>query len=221
MKKAMVTLLAMVLVFSLSVTAMAAGGFISSPGVNNYPVLEEGGFTDENCDGDIVLTPYADRGDLTDADRNEMEQARKEIEDADDLTDLCDGLKDAAKDKGAKDKNLAVSDLFHIGMENCGDHDEHGGFDIKLKPSTAKNFVALMKRVDGKWVIVKDAKVSGDHLLFSSDDFGAYAIVVNAGAGNVQSPETGDAFPWLYVVLMVVSAAGLVALFVVSKKKNA
>ncbi len=221
MKKTMVTLLAVILALSLPMTAMAAGGFISSPGANDYPVLIEGGFADDDCDGRIVVTPYSDRDQLNDADRQDMEDARKEIEDSKNLTDLCDGLGDAAKDKGAKDKNLAVSDLFHLGLENCADHSGHGDFDVKLKPSTAKNFVAVMKRINGKWEIVPGAKISGDHLLFSSDDFGPYAIVVNAGAGNVQPPQTGDNFPWLYVVLMVVSAAGLVTLFVVFKKKNA
>lgn len=221
MKKAMVTLLAIVLVLSLPMTVLAAGGFVSSPGANEYPFLIEGGVNDENCDGNIVVTPYSDRDQLDAADREDMEEARDEIEDAKNLTDLCDDLKDIAKDKGVKEKNLAVSDLFHIGMENCDDHNGHGDFDVTLKPSTANNFVALMKRVNGKWVLVKNAKVSGDHLLFTSDEFGAYAIVVNTAAGNVQPPLTGDAFPWLYVVLMVVSAAGLVTLFVVYKKKNA
>lgn len=221
MKKTMVILLALVLALSLPITAMAAGGFVSSPSVNDGPKLEDYSFDSEDCDGEIVVTPYSDRDQLPDSERQDLEDARDEIEDSKDLTDLCDGLDDAAKDKGVNKKKLSVSDLFHVGLEGCDDHEDHGSFRVKLTTEQTKNFVALMKRVNGKWQLVPNAKVSGDHLLFTSGDFGPYAIVVNTGAGNVQAPQTGDAFPWLYVVLMVVSAAGLVALFVGFKKKSA
>ena len=210
MKKIAVSLMALVLVLSMSVTAFAAGAFLSSPS-NNHTQLEEYQFT-EGCSAQVIITPYGERHTLDDVARQSLEEAYTQIANNKNLGNLVEGLKEFAEKNGKDVSSLAVSDLFNIGYEGCDGHTNHE-YTIKLKPEMTDNFVTVMQYVDGKWIIIENAKVSGGYLTMSSKYYGPVAIVVDAGT------PTGDAFPWIYLVMMAVSAAGLVAVSVLYKKK--
>jgi len=212
----------LVLIVTMSVSVFAtSGSFIESPSNNQGPTLVEGKNEDEDCISQLIITPFGDRDNLSDEERKELEDAYDTIKNTDDLSDLCDAIEDLAEKLGTSTGNISVSDLFHIGNTDCDSHDEHGAFDIKLQADTLKNFAGLMYYSDGKWEMVDGAKVQGEHLIFKSDKMGPYAILVNAAAGGVGAPDTGDSMPWVYIALMAVSAIGLAVVIVNYKKKSA
>ena len=218
MKKLLVLFTAIVMVLTMSFTAFAApGAFVSSPSGNQGPTLVSGSNSDPDCGGKVVITPYSKRDTLDDEARKQIEDTYKDILGTDDLSKIIDALKDIAKQNNVSTKDLSVSDLFDISFSNCDDHDGHGNFDITLSAETLKNFVALARRNGDKWELVPGAKVNGDHLMFSSDVEGAYAIIVN----TADVPKTGDeSQAWIYIVLMLASVAGLVIVGFSLKKKN-
>lgn len=214
MKKIVVSLLALVLAVSLPMTAFAAGAFLSSPSANAPTELVDYEFTD-GCEAEIILTPYGERDTLDEDARKLLEEAYDQIAGTDNLGDLVEGLKELAEQAGIDVSTLAVSDLFNLGSEGCDDHGNHS-YTVKLKPEVLKNFFKVMMYVDGKWIIIENATVDGEYLTMSSKYYGPVAIVVETG-----DTQTGDAFPWIYLVLMAVSAAGLVAVSVLYKKNAA
>ena len=213
MKKIAVSLLALVLAMSLSVSVFAAGAFLSSPS-NTTTELVDYDFTD-GCGATLIVTPYGERDTLDDDSRKILEEAYDQIAGDKNLGNLSDALKDLANKKGIDVADLAVSDLFNIGYEGCDSHADHS-YTVKLKPEILKNFVTVMQYVDGKWIVVENAKAEGGYLTMSSKYYGPVAIVVETG-----DTATGDSFPWIYLVMMAISAAGLVAVAVMYKKKTA
>ena len=214
MKKLFAILLTIVMVAGLSLTALAApNGFVSSPSSNKAPGLTDYKSENDNCTADLEIISYGDRDKLHDDDRQAIEDAFKSIENAKDLTELNDALAKYAKENGIDPSKLAVSDLFSIIYSDCVSHDEHGNFDITLKPETTKNFVSLLRYNNGKWETVNGAKVVNGHLVFNSDVPYPFAVVVNT-AGAQSSPQTGSNIS-LGLIMMLVSACGLVF---VSKK---
>ena len=219
MKKVLVFGLTLVMIFNLSISAFAAG-FVSSPSGNPAPDLIEGSNESEDCEADLIITPYSDRDDLDEKERENIEKAYDIISSSDDLTKLNEDLKKLAEDMDIKGSNLAISDLFNIGMTDCDTHGDHGKFNITLDAETLKNFVGLL-RFDGEnWHLVKDAKIVNGQLVFSADALGNFAIVVNTAAGG--APQTGDSSN-IYLWIMVFAGSALVAvsvLLVLNKKKH-
>lgn len=211
MKKIAITLLALTLAVCMPLTAFAAGAFLSSPS-NTTTELVDYDFTD-GCGATLIVTPYGERDTLDEDSRKTLEEAYGQIAGDKNLGNLSDELKDLAEKLGLDVTNLAVSDLFNIGYEGCDDHTDHS-YTVKLKPEILKNFVTVMQYVDGKWIVIENAKAEGGYLTMSSKYYGPVAIVVEKG-----NTATGDSFPWIYLVLMVVSAAGLVTVSVLYKKK--
>lgn len=233
MKKILALFTALILVFSVSVTAFAAPGrFVKSPSGNSAPELVDYSNSNPNCVARLRVTAYSDRDSLSEAEREAFEAAYNEIINAGDIADLNSGIADAAKNKGIPTTNLAVSDLFNISCEDDAQHDQHGTFTIKLKADTFNNFVGLMCFDGSKWIYVEDAVLDSEgNLTFTTSVFGPFAVVVNAGenGGNVtgdsgdatdKSPQTGDDFSALWIVLMVVSAAGLGVVAFIFVKQN-
>lgn len=214
MKKIAVTLMALVLVLTSAVPVFAAGNFVSSPSYVDFPMLLDCEFTG-GCDGELVVTPYSQRDDLNAEEKGNLEKAYQQIKDSDNLNKLFASLN--------TNKKLLVSELFNIGFAGCEDHNAHNPFTATLRVSTVENFVGVVALVNGKWVPV-ESRLDGDNVIITSSYYGPYAIVLSEGEGDVpagdDNPETGDTFPWIYVVLMGVSAAGLVAVLVALKKKN-
>jgi len=220
MKKVLVFGLTLALIFSMSMSVFAAGAFVSSPSGNPAPGLVSGSNESEDCEAELEITPYSERDDLDDDERKHMENAYDDISSTDDVTSLNDDLKNLAKDKDIKGSNLAVSDLFHIGMTDCDAHQGHGKFKIELDAETLKNFVALL-RFDGEnWHLIDDAAIKNGNLQFTSKDLGNFAIVVNTAAGG--APQTGDNSN-IYLWVMVFAGSALVAVIVLmalNKKKH-
>ncbi len=215
MKKVFASILSLMLVLALSVSVFATGGFVKSAELDKAPIVEE--VKVENGTAPVVtVTPYTDRTDLTDEAAKAIETAYNEIKAAEDVTALTEDLAKVAADKKVEAKNLAISDLFDISHKGQAGTD-YGSFQIKLSVATLKNFVALLHKTANGWVVVENAKIEGDLLVFTVDSFSPFAIVVDAEA----NASTGDnANLTLYISLMAVSAVALVVVVVLLKKKK-
>lgn len=209
MKKIFVLFLTVAMVLSMGVTAFAGpGNFLDSPSKNKAPEVIEGNNTSPDCDGYIVVTPYADRATLNAEKLAAIEKAYEDIVAAEDLTDFNAKLLSLVDAKEIPHENLAVSDLFDVSYYGCDKHDDHADFNIKLKcdKGVLEGFVGLLHFTGGKWVLVEDAKVEADILSFKAKDLSPFAIVVE----TENPPQTGDSTSWrIYLVLMIVSAAAL------------
>ena len=220
MKKVFFIVLSLALVMCFSVTAFAAGGFVSSPSANQAPTVVESKNSNSNCSGTVAVTSYANRNSLSNGARTVLEQAAATIQNTADLTKLNSSLNKIASDNKVNPANLAVSDIFNISVTDHAGHDGHGNFDITLSADTLKNFVALMCFVDGKWVVVEDAKVTnnGTHLEFTEKGMVPYAIVVNSKGAAAPSPETADS-GIVYLCLMVMAMSGAAFVYLLKKAK--
>ena len=225
MKKVLAICLMMVMVASMSVTAFAApGGFISSPSGNPAPKVVEFKPENDQCTGTLVVTPYGERSDLSEALRAMLEKAYNEIANSKNLAELNDDLAAIAASKNIDGTKLAVSDLFDIHVAGCDYHDEHVDFDVTLDAETLSHFVGLLHmNKNGEWELVNDAEVvnNGEHLKFSVDSFSPFAIVVDTTVEGGDAPQTGDnSMIHIYVILMAVSALALVVILIKNKKQK-
>lgn len=229
MKKVLAICLMMVMVVSMSVSAFAApGGFVSSPSGNPAPSIVSFDPSDDDCTGDLVVTPYGDRHELPDDHRTLFENAYDEIVNSDDLTELNDELAKIVADKNIAGKDLAVSDLFNIHVTGCEDHEDHVDFDITLSADTLSRFVGLLyMNRDGVWKLATDAEVvnNGEHLKFSVDSLSTspFAIIVDTseGEGTSDAPQTGDdSMIHIYAIVMTVSVLAIVVIAVKRKKQR-
>ena len=225
MKKVVAICLMIVMVLSMSVNVFAApGGFVSSPSGNPAPEVVIFAPSDDDCKGRLVVTAYGDRHDLSEALREMLEKAYDSIVNSDDLTKLNAELAKIAADRNIASTDLAVSDLFDIHVIGCDYHDEHVDSDITLDADTLSHFVGLLHmNKDGVWELVTDAEVinNGEHLKFSVDSFGPFAIVVDTSSGTPDAPETGDnSMIHIYAIIMAVSAIAIIVIAVKSKKQR-
>lgn len=221
MKKVFSICLALVMVFALSVTVCAApGSFVNSPSSNDAPVIVEFENEDHDCVADLDVTSYADRNDLSEVDKKEMEDAYDLIKNSTDLTEMFSGLNAVVEELNILPTDLAVSDLFHIDYLNCVEHTEHGAFKIKLSADTLKGFAGLIQYVNGEWKMIDNAVVEDDqYLIFTAEELSTFAIVVDSTKSATTSPVTGD--PTLAILagavaLVLCTATAVVA---VNKKK--
>ncbi|MBE6903041.1 MAG: hypothetical protein E7480_00335 [Ruminococcaceae bacterium] len=224
MKKVLASCLIIVMLVSMCVSVFAApNGFVSSPSGNDAPIVVEFNPADEDCTARLVITPYADRHELTGALLAMFEKAYNSIVNSEDISLLNNDLLKLITDKKINGKNLAVSDLFDIHVTGCDYHDEHMDFDVILDADTLSHFVALLHmNKNSEWELVKDAKVvnNGEHLQFSVDSFSPFAVVVDTSAGGQVSPPTGsNSNIYICAVVMAVCALALVFVFVINKKK--
>ena len=225
MKKVLAICLMMVMVLSMSVNVFAAsGGFVSSPSGNPAPTVVSFKPSDDDCTAQLVVTPYGDKHDLSDALRAMFEKAYNEIVNSGDLTKLNADFAKLVADRNLTADKLAVSDLFDIHVSGCDYHDEHVDFDITLDADTLSRFVGLLHmNKDGVWELVTDAEVinNGEHLKFSVDSFSPFAIVVDTSSGSPDAPQTGDnSMIHIYAIIMVVSALAIVVITVKSRKQK-
>lgn len=220
MKKIITLLLTLVLLFSFTFSASAvARGFLVSPSVNDGPIIVEFYNSDGRCTADWGIVPYSKRNNYDARTQQLLNESYATIVNAPDLTYLSDELKKIAEDKEIPAGNLAVVDLFskyYLGCEEH-DHEQHGYTRIKLKPETVKNFVALLNYNDGKWSVVPNVKVEDDCLVYEFTRFSPYAIVID----TKEIAKTGDAgISPVWIIVLAVSAIGLIVLSIVFKKKK-
>ena len=211
MKKVLVFCLALVMVFSMSMSVFAAGAFVSSPSGNKAPVVVEGECDGEECEGEVGITSYTDRDKLNAEDREIMEKAYEIISGTDDLTEIDEDIKKLAEELGIDGKDLSVSDIFHVDTEDC-DHE----YTITLDAETLKNFAGLVY-FDGKdWKVIEGAKIVNGKLVFKTSLSGTFAVLVNNG----HTPKTGDNSN-IYLWVMIASGSALaVVLFGLTLKKK-
>lgn len=217
MKRIITFFVLTLVVLGLCIPGFAAtGAFLESPSANKAPSLIEGSSDDHKCDEGLTITAFADRGELTEEARVELETAYEEISNAKNLAALCGALKTLANDKSIPTANLAVSDLFDIS-------DKHGKiegkFDIVLKADSLENFVGLLHYNDGKWELVEDAAVEirdGEaHLVFTVDGLSPFAVVVDTGAELPVDNNNGDTI--LIAILafvVIIETAALVTILI-------
>ena len=225
MKKAFAMVLVMVLALTMSVSVFAAPGrFVNSPSGNAAPVLISFERHNEDCTAELIITPYSERYTLPEALLDLIQRAYNEIVASKDLTTLHKDLADLAAAKKIKGVDLKVSDLFDVRYEGCETHDESHTFTIVLGANTLNRFVGLMRlKPNGEWELIKNAQIvdGGKALRFTISEMSTLAIVVDTSVIDGNSPDTGDnSHTWVYLVLMLASAAAIVLLSVLGKKKT-
>ncbi len=224
MKKVLAFCMMILMIFSMSISAVAApGGFMSSPSGKPAPGIESFDPENEDCTGQLVITPYSGRGELSEFLQGLLEKAYTMIANSTDLTKLNADFAKLVARLNLNNSQLAVSDLFDIHVEGCDVHEGHLNFDVVLSADTLNKFVALLHmNHNGEWELVSDAKVTnnGTHLEFSTEELSPFAIVVRTDAGTPDTPQTGDnSLIHLYAVIMVISAI-LTAVIAVKLKKQ-
>ncbi len=219
MKKLLALGLALIMVATMSVVCFAEkGGFVYSPSVNPAPVVVDVEFP-EDCPAELVVTPYVERDTLDDDALKDIQDAYEEIVNLEEDDDLYKSFEELAEELGIPVELLLISDLFDIDYTDCGEHDEHVPYSVKLSSDTFKNFVQLVHYKDGEWIPIPGATIDENNVLsFTYDDYGAFAVIVTSKG----SPETGDNGIFIFcIVMMIVSAAGLVTIYAVSRRKSA
>lgn len=170
----------------------------------------------------LKIVSYKDRNTLPQDLKISMEKAYSEITENKDLTEIVPEIKDIAKGIKSGSKRVSVSNLFDIHAEDADGNVIVNGdnYSITISSDAAKNFVGLMKRnSDGKWEIVKDAKLDGNNLSFTFTGAAPYAILVY-NTVSTTSPVTGDNsinFVLAITVLFTLAFAGVI---LSSKKQN-
>lgn len=237
MKKIIAIFLTLVMAASLA-TVSLADSFYESPSKKPAPGVVEFEPKDEDCTANLVVTPFGDRDNLPENHKEQFEQAYDQIKNTEDLTTLIVDLGKLAADKGLDKDQLAVSDLFTTHVTDCDVHDDHFDFDITLDVDMLSHFVALVQlNGNGEWEIVNDARVTnnGEHLAFSVEELGTFAVVVSKDKPTIPDADTGttgdvngapqtgesDARMRIYVAVMAVSAIVLCAVVVKSRRENA
>ncbi len=224
MKKSFAVLLSILMIFVMGITAMAApNNFVGSPSGNKYPEIVDGGLIEDESSVEIIVKPYADRFNLDDESRKQLEDAYDIIVDTPDLTDLNVDLKNKANTMGIDSNDIDVSDLFDVDYSDNETNEEYGEYKLRLKSDVLENFVGLLHFDGNNWTMIDNATIDEDgYLVYSTDKTGSFAIVVNTfedGSSSGNGPQTGDDFHWwIYIALMAVSAVALVIIALKLKK---
>lgn len=219
MKKILTLLLVIAMVMSVAIYAVAdTGSFDGSPSKRKAPELVEGKNTSPDCIATLTITAYYDRDELPKEAKLAIENAYAMIRGTQDLSSLNAKLKELAEEYGVEPTDLAISDLFDISASGCdGKHDDHGHFDVTIKPESLKNFVCLLHYYNNEWRIVDNAEVTnnGTHIEFDEDEFSPFAIVVSTKAPSVKPPvDVEDPAENNTGVIVAVSIAAIIAILV-------
>ncbi len=210
--------LLMLVSMSLSVFAMPGGAFISSPSTNDDPELISFSL-EADCGAQVVLTPYADKDALPEADKAALKAAYDAIRGTTDLNTLESDLTALADKLSITTKTMAVSDLFDLSIVGCDNAEHattgHGTITITVKISGLNNFVGVLHMNDGEWELVDGAKAKDETITFQVDDLSPFAIVVDA---DENSPITGDMHLYILGAIMVLSAVALIICYKKSRK---
>ncbi len=216
MKKIITLILAITMAFVSVVPAFAVeDNFVSSPSKDDV-TLVGGENEDPDCEAELILTLFKDRDKLAAHIREKLEEAYEIITNCEDITSLCSAFKAFVAKLGLTGKDLAVSVLFDLSYENCGEHDEHGYFNVKLSAKALDRFVGLLHYHNGQWEFVDNAKVlaDGETLAFRVKDFSPFAIVVNTSdkVPNTEIPNTDVEIENTQMPMqLVIGAAGVLA----------
>ena len=216
MKKLIAICLSLIIMASATVTAFAApANFWGSPSGKPAPEIISV-TTSDSTTVQLVLTPYSERKDMSDAQIALIEKAYNSIANAKSLTELNADLAAAVAKLAIESKYLAVINLFDLNL--AGDNQaQNVKLQITLAVDGLENFVGLLHmNKDGVWELVADAAVdaSGKNLVFTADDFSPFAIVVDTTG---ESPKTGDS---VMIISTIVLSVSVIALGVVTFKRK-
>ncbi len=219
MKKVFTLILSVMMLTSISLSAFAAGSFVSSPSGNPAPTVDSVEHDSDDCTATVVVTAYSQRDTLESADKTALESAYSSIKGTDDITTLNSSLKAAASQAGIKGSELQVSDLFDLEIVNCDtEHASHGFITVTLNAETLDNFFALLHYENGAWTMV-NATAEGDKLTFKIDSASPYAIVVDT---TPDSPGTSDNVSlYIFGAAAVLALVGAAVFFTKSRKASA
>ena len=220
MKKIIITVMTIVMVASLSISALAAGAFVSSPSANEAPELVSGAPVTPECTGTLVISSYADRANLSDEARAKLEEAYNQIANYGAGNAFATVLQHLAGENKLAANQLSVSDLFDISSVNCTHHEKHEGFIITIGVGDLEHFVGILHFTGSVWeeLEINDVDEAAHTVTFTTPSLSPFAVVVNNGA---EAPAaSGNAWIWIVVAAVVVAAAAA-AVVVVAKKKRA
>lgn len=220
MKKIIAICLSLIIAASATVTAFAApANFWGSPSGKPAPEIISV-TTSDSTTVQLVLTPYSERKDMSDAQIALIEKAYNSIANAKSLTELNADLAAAVAKLAIESKYLAVINLFDLNL--AGDNQaQNVKLQITLAVDGLENFVGLLHmNKDGVWELVADAAVdaSGKNLVFTADDCSPFAIVVDTTG---ESPRTGDSVMIISTIVLAVSVVALAAITIKRKKQIA
>ena len=149
-------------------------------------------------------------------------EAYEKLSKADNLAKLVKELKKVAKELGAKEDQLIVSDVFDI-SEKDFKKSETGRYKISMKKDSAVvgKFAALLHYTDSQWEYVESAKLSddGETIEFEAEGLSPFAIVV-VGEAQTESPAPIVIALWVALGVLAASAIAVAAVFFVKKAKK-
>lgn len=97
MKKTFALVVTVILMLSACIPAFAVNGsFTGSPSNNSDPVLVDFSTTVSGFNGNLVITPYKNRNNLSAANKEKLETSYKQIAEATDLSVIVPDIKSVA-----------------------------------------------------------------------------------------------------------------------------
>jgi len=223
MKKVLSILLVVVTMLTFSVTALAANvEFVPSIENKGAPTVVDSNVT-------VVVTPVgeAEKSTTIAAEaKAALLKAYDELSAAGaSLSALCkdlDAAVAAALGEGKTANNLVVRDLFDVTATNLT---AGTALNVTFKLNVAADqYVAAMVYNNGAWSVVKAVNNGDGTVSCTMDNAGAVALMVPSTASTTPggAPETGDnSNLTLWVSVMAVSLAAIVALVVFNRKRSA
>jgi hypothetical protein len=221
MKKVSLILLTLLMIGALIVPAFAAtGAFVTSPTGRPAPIIVSFEPDSKGCTATLVITPYADRGQLSDEDCARIEEAYAQIAATSSSDAFAKILAELAKQLGVKTTDLAVSDLFDMDTTHCADHDAHGGFTVTLKIENAEKLAGVLHLNQAGWEIcdIQEIDEDEDTVTFHGTEFSPFALVV--ATGDVELDRGGSNLWWIILLIILALVIGFVLWFFVFKKKD-
>ena len=210
MKKLIVLLTIVSVVFVMGISALAApGGFVESPSNNGAPTLVA-----EDSDVGVTVTAYRDRVGKLSADQISIfESAYKSVVGYTDVSSMNPELPKAANKVKVDPADLAVSDIFFVTVEG------KSSAKASVKSNTFHNFVALVRYDGSAWSVV-DSELKDETTVSFTASSGIYAIVVSTGATPQQSKKGCFGSIEGAGVLCIAATAVIATAFVFEGKKK-
>lgn len=201
MKKFVAVVISIAMLMSMSVAVMA--DFVSSPPAGGDKPVFPG----------FIVTPFSDIHNApADVDVDEFKEAHNELKNADDLSDLADGVKDGS----------VVRDIYDVTVK--GDDKDaafaDGAKELTLNIGIKDGAFQMIFRDENGWKLFDNYKDNGDGTItLTIDTLGVFAVlVVGEEDGGENPPQTSD--PMLAIVA-VMAVSALATVVVASKKRKA
>lgn len=199
--------------------------FVPSISYKGGPEVEEANMNGEDVADCIVVTSILE-AEIGSTDISQEERGL--------LLEVYEALRDGIMTLGLDD-DYVIRELVDVSFayEDCRLDEAHDNKDTSLKESgvaltidfdlgiEAGIDVIVMIYVDGQWQKVEDVTNNGDGTVTSVlEDLCPVAFVVEERVGDIP-PQTGDVFnPLLWVSILILSAAALVAVVVIGARKK-